>query len=201
MKSNFLQFRVYSLTSQKADGNASDFYKYPRVDEIQTRSNPHKSRISLPPWTELLNPSTIRKPSSTNPSKNSPSSRNSNQNPQQPNPKSTDLNHGRFCSSDDKLCNRWCGNLRPEGNIWPNPLIFFSLLSLWILNSEIWHHMHTFEFLNFRCQTSFCRIPSTQNLSVLAHKPMKTPQIWSLVKQIGSLLWVKTSIWTSGPTA
>ena len=30
-------------------------------------------------------------------------------------------------------------------------------------------------FLNFRCQTSFCRIPLIQNLSVLAHKPMKTP--------------------------
>src|SRR6185312_13227791 len=49
MKSNFLQFRVYSLTFQKADGNVSGFYKYPRADEIQTRSNPHKSRVSLPP--------------------------------------------------------------------------------------------------------------------------------------------------------
>ena len=163
------------LLPQKADGNASGFYKYPRADEIQTKSNPQKNRVTLPPWTELLNPSIIRKPSSTNPSKNSPSSRNSNQSLQQSNPKSTDLNHDRFCNSDDKFRNRWYGNLRPEGNIWPNPLIFFSLLSLWILNSEIWHHMHISEFFNFRCQTSFCRILPTQNLSVLAHEPMKIP--------------------------
>ena len=52
MKSNFLQFRVTPFTFQKADGNASGFYKYPRADEIQTRSNPHKSRVLLPPWTE-----------------------------------------------------------------------------------------------------------------------------------------------------
>ena len=163
------------FTFQKADGNASGFYKYPRAEEIQTRSNPHKSRVTLPPWTELLNPSIIRKPSSTNSSKNFPSTRNSNQNPKQSNPKSTDLNHGRFCSSDDKLCNRWCGNLRPEGNIRPNPLVFFSLLSFWNWNFETWHHTHTSEFLNFRCQTFFCRILPIQNLSVLAHEPMKTP--------------------------
>ena len=54
-------------------------------------------------------------------------------------------------------------------------LVFFSLSSFWNLNSKSWHHMHTSEFLNFRCQTSFCRIPPIQNLSVLAHKPMKTP--------------------------
>ena len=54
-------------------------------------------------------------------------------------------------------------------------LVFFSLSSFWNLNSESWHHMHTSEFLNFRCQTSFCHIPLIQNLSVLAHKPMKTP--------------------------
>ena len=84
----FLQFHVFLFTFQKADGNASGFYKYPRADGIQTKSNPHKSRVTLPPWTELLNPSIIRKPSSTNPSKNSPSTQNSNQNPQQRNPKS-----------------------------------------------------------------------------------------------------------------
>ena len=167
-----------SITFQKADGNASGFYKYPRADGIQTRSNPQKNRAILPAWTELdelSNSSVIRKPCSTNPSKNSPSSQNSNQSLQQSNPNSTDLNHGRFYSSDDKLYKWRCGNLRPEGNIRPNPLIFFSLLSLWILNSEIWHHMHISEFFNFRCQTSFCRILPTQNLSVLAHEPMKIP--------------------------
>ena len=167
-----------SITFQKADGNASGFYKYPRADRIQTRSNPQKNRVILPAWTELdelSNPSAIRKPSSTNSSKNSPTSQNSNQNPQQPNLKSMDLNHGGFCSSDDKLCNQWCSNLRPEGNIWPNPLVFFSLSSFWNWNSETWHHMHILEFLNFRCQTSLSRIPLIQNLSVLAHKPMKTP--------------------------
>ena len=136
----FPSITVYWCTFQKADGNASGFYKYPRADEIQTKSNPHKNRLSLPAWTELdelSNLSVIRKPSSTNSSKNSPSSRNSNQNPQQPNPKSTDLYHGRFCSSDDKLCNRWCGNLRPEGNIRHNPLVFFSLPSLW--NTKLWN--------------------------------------------------------------
>ena len=174
MKSDFLQFHVSSFTFQKADGNASGFYKYPRADEIQTRSNSQRIRVTLPTWDEPLNPSTIRKPSSTNPSNNSPSSQNSNQNPQQSNPKTTDLTHGKFCSSDDKLCKWWCGNLRPEGNIRPNPLIFFSLPSFWNWNSETCH-THTSEFLNFRCQTSFCRILLTQNLSVLAHKPMKTP--------------------------
>ena len=137
MKSISLNYVCLIFTFPKADGNASGFYKYPRADEIQTRSNPHKSRISLPPWTELLNPSTIRKPSSTNPSKNSPSSRNSNQNPQQPYPKSTDLYHGRFCSSDDKLCNRWCGNLRPEGNIQPNLFGFPQLIKP--LNIKLWN--------------------------------------------------------------
>ena len=44
----FLQFCVSSFTFPKADGNASGFHKYPRADEIQIRSNPHKSRISLP---------------------------------------------------------------------------------------------------------------------------------------------------------
>ena len=143
----FLQFCVSSFTFQKADGNASGFHKYPRADEIQTRSNPHKSRISLPAWTELDEPSNssaIRKPNSTNLNKNSPSSRNSNQSPQQANPKPTDLYHGRFCNSDDKLCNRWYGNLRPEGNIRPKPLIFFSLPNFWNWNSETWHHTHIF---------------------------------------------------------
>ena len=53
-----------------------------------------RRRITLPVWTELDEPSNssvIRKPSSTNPSKNYPGSRNSNQNLQQSNPKSTDL--------------------------------------------------------------------------------------------------------------
>ena len=174
MKSFFFILFV-RISPKKADGIASGFTNVQEPTEFKIGSNPHKSRISLPPWTELLNPSTIRKPSSTNPSKNSPSSRNSNQNPQQPNPKSTDLNHGRFCSSDDKLRDWWRGNLRPEGNIRPNPLVFFSLPSFWNLNSETWHHTHTSEFLNSRCQTFFCRIPPIQNLSVLAHKPMKTP--------------------------
>ena len=154
MKSISFNSAYLIFTFQKADGNASGFYKYPRADGIQTRSNPQKNRVILSSWTELdelSNPSVIRKPSSTNSSKNSPSSQNSNQNPQQPNPKTTDLTHGRFCSSDDKLCNRWCGNLRPEGNIRPNPLVFFSLLSFWNWNSETWHHTHTSKFLNFRC--------------------------------------------------
>ena len=129
-----------SFTSQKADGNVSGFYKYPRANEIQNRSNLHKNRVSLPTWTEpdeLSNSSAIRKPNSINSSKNSPSSRNSNQNPQQPNPKSTDLKYGRLCSSGDKLCNWWCGNLRPEGNIRPNPfssLQLTKLLKLKLLN-------------------------------------------------------------------
>ena len=167
-----------SFTFQKADGNASGFHKYPRADKIQTRSNPHESRISLPAWNELdelSNPSAIRKPSSTNPSKNSPSNRNSNQNSQQSNPKTTDLNHGGFYSSDDKLCNRWCGNLRPEGNIRPNPFSFLQLTKPLKLKLWTWHHTYASEFLNFRCQTSFCRILLTQNLFVLAHEPMKIP--------------------------
>ena len=161
-------------------------------------------RIILSVWTELDEPSNssaIRKPSSTNLNKNSPSSQNSDQSPQQANPKPTDLYHGRFCNSNNKLCNWWYGNLRPEGNIRPNLLVFFSSPSFWNWNSETWHHTHISELLNFRCQTSSCHIPLIQNLSVLAHKPMKPPQTWSLVKQIGFLLWVKTSIWTSGPTA
>ena len=164
-----------------------------------------RGRIILPVWTELDEPSNssaIRKPSSTNLNKNSPSSRNSNQSPQQANPKPTDLYHGRFCNSDDKLCNRWYGNLRPEGNIRPNPFSFSSAYQ--VFETETLKHdtIRIFsELLNFRCQTSSCRIPLIQNLSILAHKLMKTPQIWSLVKQIGFLLWVKTSIWTSGSTA
>ena len=146
MKSISLNSVCMAFTFQKVDGNASSFYKYPRADEIQTRSNPQKSRVSLPPWTELknklLNPSIIRKPSSTNSSKNSPSTRNSNQNPQQPNPKSTDLNQGRLCSSDNKSYCWWCGNLRPEGNIQPNSFGFRQLIKpLNKLNSKTWHHM------------------------------------------------------------
>ena len=49
MKSISLNYVCLIFTFQKADGNASCFYKYPRADEIQTRSNPHKSRVSLPP--------------------------------------------------------------------------------------------------------------------------------------------------------
>ena len=131
---------VCLITFQKADGNASGFHKYPRADDIQTRSNPHKSRISLPAWTkldELSNPNAIRKLSSTNPSKNSPSSQNSNQSPQQANPKSTDLYHGRFCNSDDMLCNRWYGNLWPEGNIRPNPFNFLQLTKF--LKLKFWN--------------------------------------------------------------
>ena len=37
---------VSLLTFQKADGNASGFHKYPRADEIQTRSNPQKNNTS-----------------------------------------------------------------------------------------------------------------------------------------------------------
>ena len=150
------------LLSQKADGNASGFYKYTRADGIQIKSNPHKSNTSILNETrnKLSNPSVIRKPSSTNSSKNSPSIRNSNQSPQQPNPKSADLNHGRLCSSDNKCYCWWCGNLRPEGNIQPNSFGFLQLIKLLkLLNSETWHRMHTSEFLNFRCQTSFYRIP------------------------------------------
>ena len=92
------------------------------------------------------------------------------------NPKSADLNHGKLCSSNNKFCNRWCGNLRPEGNIQPNPFNFLQLIkSLNKLNSETWRHMHTSEFLNFRCQTFLCRILPIQNLSVLAHELTKIP--------------------------
>jgi len=45
MKSNFSN-SVSSFTFQKADGNASGFHKYPRADEIQTRSNPQKNNTS-----------------------------------------------------------------------------------------------------------------------------------------------------------
>ena len=91
MKSTPLNYVCLIFASPKADGNASGFHKYPRADKIQTRSNPHRNRVTPPTWNELLNPSTIRKPSFTNPSNNSPSSRNLNQNLQQSNPKSTDL--------------------------------------------------------------------------------------------------------------
>ena len=124
---------------------------------------------------KLSNPSAIQKPSSTNSSKNSPSIRNSNQNPQQPNPKSTDLDHGRFCSSNDKLCNRWCGNLRPEGNIRPNPLVSLSLLSLW--NIKLWNLTPYAYFWISELQVSDIILPhpSNQNLYVSAHEPMKIP--------------------------
>ena len=120
-------------------------------------------RIILPVWTELDEPSNssaIRKPSSTNPSKNYPGSRNSNKSLQQLNPKSTDLNHGRFCSSDDKLCNRWCGNLRPEGNIRPNPLVFFSAYQA--SETETLKHDTIRIFLNF--WTSGVRHPFAASL-------------------------------------
>ena len=42
----FPQFHMSSFISQKADGNASGFHKYPRADEIQTRSNPLKNNTS-----------------------------------------------------------------------------------------------------------------------------------------------------------
>ena len=45
MKSSFPN-SVSSFTFQKADGNASSFHKYPRADEIQTRSNPQKNNTS-----------------------------------------------------------------------------------------------------------------------------------------------------------
>ena len=190
-----------SFTFQKADGNASGFHKYPRADGIQTRSNPQKN-----------NTSSLNRTRRTLESERNSKTKlykfeqrtlqaagirirtHNNQTLSQ-----QILDHGGFCSSDNKLW--WCGNPRPEGNIRPKPLIFFSFPSFWNWNSETWHHMHISEFMNFRCQTSFYRILPIQNLSVLAHKPMKPPQIWSLAKQIGSLLWVKTLIWTSGPTA
>ena len=177
MKSNFTLIPyVWYLLSKKPMATHQASINIQEPTEFKLKAT--RTRIEYSFHLELdklLKPSIIRKPSSTNSSKNSPSNRNLNQSLQQSNPKTTDLNHGRFCNSDDKLCNRWCGNLRPEGNIRPNPLVFFSLPSFWNWNSETWHHTHTSEFLNFRCQTSFCRIPSTQNLSVLAHKPMKTP--------------------------
>src|SRR6185436_8721268 len=64
MKSSSFTFVCLCFTFQKANGNASGFHKYPRADEIQTRSNPHKSRISLPARNELdelSNSSAIRK--------------------------------------------------------------------------------------------------------------------------------------------
>ena len=148
------------FTFQKADGNASGFYKYPRADGIQTRSNSQKNRVILSAWTKLLNPSTIQKPRSTNPSNNSPSSQNSNQSPQQANPKSTDLYHGRFCNSDDKLCNRWYGNLRPEGNIRPKPFNFLQLTKF--LKLKLWNMTPYAYFLNF--WTSGVRHPLAASL-------------------------------------
>ena len=110
---------------------------------------------------KLLNPSAIRKPSSTNSSKNSPSSRNSNQNPQQPDLKSTDLNHGGFYSSDEKLCNRWCGNLRPEGNIRPNPLVFLQLTKLPKL--KLWNMTPYAYFWISELQVSYILPPHPSN--------------------------------------
>ena len=45
MKSSFPNF-VSLFTFQKADGNASGFHKYPRADEIKTKSNPQKNNTS-----------------------------------------------------------------------------------------------------------------------------------------------------------
>ena len=168
------------IIPKKADDIASGFTNAQEPTEFKIGSNPHKNRTPPPLWIQLIihtsSLSVIREPRSINSSKNSQNHPKFESEPaKQPNPKSTDLNHGRFCSSDDKLCNRWCSNLRPEGNIRPNPLVFFSLLSFWNWNSETWHHTHTSKFLNFRCQTSFCRILPTQNPFVLSHKPMKTP--------------------------
>ena len=42
----FPQLHVFVLPSKKADGNTSGFHKYPRADEIQTRSNPQKNNTS-----------------------------------------------------------------------------------------------------------------------------------------------------------
>ena len=130
MESNFLQFCVSDLLSKKpmathqASINIQEPTKF-KLEATRIRVEYHFHRTR----NKLSNPSVIQKPSSTNSSKNSLCIRNSNQSSQQPNPKSTDLNHGRLCSSDNKFCNRRCGNLRPEGNIRPNPLVFFSLLS------------------------------------------------------------------------
>ena len=46
MKSSSFTFVCLCFTFQKADGNASGFHKYPRADEIQTRSNPQKNNTS-----------------------------------------------------------------------------------------------------------------------------------------------------------
>ena len=120
---------------KKADGIASGFTNAQEPTKFKIGSNPHKNRTPPPLWIQLVidtpSPSVIREPRSINSSKNSQNHPEfESESAKQPNPKSADLNHGGFCSSDDEFCNQWCGNLRPKGNIQPALLTFFSLLSL-----------------------------------------------------------------------
>ena len=150
MKS-FLSISSVWIIPKKADGIASGFTNVQEPTEFKIGSNSYKNRTSPP----LPNP--IRTKHSK-PECNSriplhkfeqrlASIQNSNQNPQnQPNPKSVDLNHGGLYSSDNEFCNRWCGNLRPEGNIQPTLLTPFSSLHLW--TNQTLKHDTKCKFLN-----------------------------------------------------
>ena len=106
MKSNFFNFICLHLPSKKpmathqASINIQEPTKFKlevthtRVEyRFQLKPNSTNSRIRAQFKNQALQ---IR-------AKNSPSSRDPNQNPKQPNLKSIDLNHGGFCSSDNKL--------------------------------------------------------------------------------------------------
>ena len=172
----FPQFRVFVILPKKpmATHQASINIQEPTKFKLEAT----RRRIILPAWTELDEPSNssaIRKPSSTNLNKNSPSSQNSNQNLQQSNPKSRDLT---MADSTAQTTSSTVHDAAIHGLKVIYGLIFQFSSAYQVSETETLKHdtICIFsELLNFRCQTSSCRIPLIQNLSVLAHKPMKTP--------------------------